>query len=123
MAGQKIHELHEGKLMTSSIEASMGKENRRYPRKTVTWPVIIKTTQRSVQGETRDVSSGGAFIYCDNPKKLNQIFYLTIHIHPKIISFTSMAEVVWLTSYGMGVRFHPNLPEEHQFLAKFISDS
>ena len=109
--------------MTSSTEVFMGKENRRYPRRIVHWSVIIKTAQRSVKGETRDVSSGGAFIYCDNPQKLNQVFYLTIHIHPEIISFTSMAEVVWLKPSGMGVRFHPNLPEEHQFLARFISGS
>jgi hypothetical protein len=76
-----------------------------------------------MKGETRDVSSGGAFIYCEKPHTPKQIFYLTIHVHPEIVSFTSMAEAVWLTPYGMGVRLHTEQPEQHQLLSKFISDA
>ncbi len=123
LASRKIHQLHQGKLMTRSTEAFMRKENRQHRRRVVNWPVVIKTPKRSMKGETRDVSSGGAFIYCEKPQTPKQIFYLTIQIHPKIVSFTSMAEAVWFTPYGMGVRLHPELPEQHQLLSKFISDA
>jgi hypothetical protein len=120
---QRIHQLNEGKLMARTSKNFVGEENRQYPRSTVKWPVIIKTSQTSMPGETRDISSGGAFIYCEKPQTPNKTFYLTLHIHPKIISFTGIAEAVWLTPFGMGVRFHLDLPEQHDLLSEFISDA
>ncbi len=109
--------------MARTSEIFIGKENRQYPRRTVKWPVIIKTPQTSMTGETRDISSGGAFIYCERPQTPNRIFYLTLHIHPKIISYTGVAEAIWSAPSGMGVRFHLDLPEQHHLLSKFISDA
>ena len=104
-------------------ERAMKKETRQYLRSLVNWPVTIKASNGDIEGETRDIGVGGAFIYCQEPLETNQIFCLSIHIHPGIASFTSMAETVWLAPDGMGVRFHSDLPEHGQLLSEFISDA
>ena len=39
-------------------------DRRRYPRAKIQWPVIMKTAQGFLTGETRDLSSTGAFVCC-----------------------------------------------------------
>jgi hypothetical protein len=101
----------------------MSKENRLYPRNTVNWPVTIKTPQETISAQMRDVSPSGAFIYCDSPMTPKHIFSLSIHIHSSTISLSSMAESIWSTHGGMGVKFHLDSPEQSQLLSKFISDA
>ena len=96
------------------------KESRQRPRSMVNWPVTIKTSHRTISGETRDVSPGGAFIYCDRPMPPNHIFFLSIHIHSSTVSLSCMAESIWSTHGGMGVRFDYDNPEQGHLLAKFI---
>jgi len=99
-------------------------ENRQYPRSTVNWPVTIQTFEnRIMNGEIRNVSLGGAFIHCEKPPKQQQFFCVTIHIGVGVISFTSMAELVWSTINGIGIRFHPKRPEDHQLLSEFITEA
>ena len=99
------------------------KENRQWPRSIVNWPVTIKTPQETVSARIRDVSPGGAFIYCDRPMTPKHIFFLSIHIHSSTVSLSSMAESVWSTHDGIGVRFHLDSPEQGKLISKFISDA
>ena len=101
----------------------MSKENRQHPRSTVNWPVTIKTQQKTISAQMRDVSPDGAFIYCDRPMTPMHIFFLSIHIHSSTASLSSMAESVWSTHGGMGVKFHLDQPEQGKLLSKFISDA
>ena len=101
----------------------MSKEKRLYPRTTVNWPVTIKTTQGNVGAQIRDVSPNGAYIYCERPMTPMHIFFLSIHIHSSTASLSSMAESVWSTYGGMGVKFHLDHPEQGKLLSKFISDA
>jgi hypothetical protein len=101
----------------------MNKENRQFSRNILNWPVTIKTTQKTIKGKTRDVSPNGAFIYCEKPLPPNHIFCLSIHIYPETVSLTSMAETVWSTHNGMGVRFHLDRPQQGELLERFISEA
>ena len=47
-----------------------GKEKRLQPRVEVRWPVTRLTSEGAIQGETRDISMQGAYIYCDQPLPL-----------------------------------------------------
>jgi hypothetical protein len=98
-------------------------ENRQCPRSIVNWPVTIKTSQRTIRGETRDLSHRGAFIYCDRPMTPKHIFFLSIHILSSTASLSSMAESIWSTYGGMGVKFHLDQPEQGKLLSKFILDA
>ena len=98
-------------------------ENRQHPRSKVNWPVTIKTTQGNVGAQMRDVSPNGAYIYCDRPMTPKHIFFLSMHIHSSTVSLSSMAESIWSTYGGMGVKFHLDHPEQGKLLSKFISDA
>jgi hypothetical protein len=100
----------------------MNRENRQFSRTVLNWPVTINTSEDTFKGETRDISPDGAFIYCDRPLPANHLFCLSIHIYSETISLTSMAETVWSTHNGMGVRFHLDRPQQGELLARFISD-
>ncbi|NIR13413.1 MAG: PilZ domain-containing protein, partial [Desulfobacterales bacterium] len=47
-----------------TMDRTTGIERRQHPRVVVNWPVIMKSTQGFMAGETKDVSNGGAFISC-----------------------------------------------------------
>ena len=111
------------KRATEWWEVRKVEENRQWPRSIVNWPVAVTTSQRTIRGETRNVSPGGAFIYCDRPMTPKHIFFLSIHIHSSTVSVSSMAESVWSTHDGIGVRFHLDSPEQSKLISKFISDA
>jgi hypothetical protein len=101
----------------------MSKENRQFSRTILNWPVSINTSEETFKGETRDVSPDGAFIYCDRPITPKHIFFISIHIHSSTVSLSSMAESIWSTYGGMGVKFHLDQPEQGKLISKFISDA
>ena len=82
------------------------KEKRRHPRKEASCFVTIETSGASRFGETKDISSGGAFIYCDRPLESEELFKVVISGPGMRNSITAEARVVWSNPYGMGVRFH-----------------
>jgi len=101
----KDHLVREGYTME-------GQERRLQPRVDVKWPVTMLTSEGAIQGETRDMSMQGAYIYCDQPLPLFERFVLSVKA--PATSMQVMAQVVW--SYnstarkvdeppGMGVRF------------------
>lgn len=99
-------------------------ENRQYPRRVVNWPVTIHTFEnRIIKGETINISPGGAFIHCEKAIMQRQIFCVTIHMGVGVVSFTSMAELVWSTTNGIGISFHPKRPEDHELLSEFITEA
>ena len=89
-----------------------GIERRLRPKVEVSWPVTMLTSEGSMQGETRDISMQGAFIYCDRPLALSERFVLSVKA--PAASMQVMAQVVWASNSsldkkskpaGMGVRF------------------
>jgi Tfp pilus assembly protein PilZ len=89
-----------------------GKERRTYPRLRVKWAVSIQAADGLRQGETEDISLGGAFIRCGKPPRRNEKVILTYKDHPQKIKV--LAQVAWTNQTsgsigdkptGMGVQF------------------
>ena len=89
-----------------------GKERRTYPRLQVRWAVSIQTADGLRQGETEDISLGGAFIRCDKPPRPNEKELLTHEDHRHKLKV--LAQVAWTKQTsgsigdkptGMGVQF------------------
>ena len=89
-----------------------GRERRLQPRVEVSWPVTMLTSEGAMQGETKDISLQGAFIYCDRPLALTERFVLSVKA--PAASMQVVAQVVWASNSsserknepaGMGVRF------------------
>jgi len=95
-------------------------ENRRDTRIDISWPVEMETSRGNMKAETRHVSISGAFISCQEPLPVNEIFRITIAL-PKQKLITVNAEVVWsninvpedeVVNRGMGIRFVNNSKED-----------
>lgn len=90
----------------------VGKERRLQPRVDVSWPVTMLTSEGPINGETKDISMQGAFIYCDKPMPLAERFVLSVKA--PAASMQVMAQVIWsensshgkkVKPLGIGVRF------------------
>ncbi|UCE83662.1 MAG: PilZ domain-containing protein [Deltaproteobacteria bacterium] len=81
-------------------------EKRSHSRSKVKWFVTLETSKGTRIGETRDVSRGGAFIYCDRPLGPRETFSFVITVPQRGTALTGKGKVVWSNPYGMGVRLH-----------------
>ncbi len=90
-------------------------------------PVVMSVSNTLIDGETRNLSLGGAFIKCAEQPKPGFIFRMSIE-PSKGRLFLVSAEVVWSDSYtvkdrtvlrGLGVRFLEIL-DGRQFLRSEI---
>jgi hypothetical protein len=91
----------------------MERDKRLYPRSKVRWPVTMTTSIGTIEGETLDVSTLGAYIQCQEPLTPSENFLLSVSL-PAGSPLRVVAEVVWSNSTGpeskngppgMGVRF------------------
>ncbi len=82
------------------------KKRRRHPRQKVNWFVTMQTPKASRIGELKDISRGGAFVYCDTPLEPEELFNIVISVPESGTSLTGRGIVVWSNPYGMGVKFH-----------------
>ncbi len=91
----------------------MDKDKRSYPRSKVRWPVTMITPKGSMEGETKDVSTLGAFIHCRQPLNPTESVLLSVQL-PAGLPLQVFAIVVWTNTssleektvpLGMGVRF------------------
>ena len=76
-------------------------EKRQYPRYDVTWPVTIYLQDKTVEGETINVSAEGISIQCDEPLPLNEAFNFAMNPHNNQQIEVS-GKVVWSDVYGIG---------------------
>ena len=102
----------EDHLRRKDLKEMVGKERRLQPRVEVNWPVTMLTSEGPINGETKDISMQGAFIYCDKPLPLAERFVLSVKA--PAASMQVMAQVVWSKNstrgkksepLGIGVRF------------------
>ena len=89
------------------------KDKRSYRRSEVRWPVTMITSTTTMEGETKDVSTLGAFIYCQEPLGPAENLFLRVKL-PAGSPLEISAKVVWsnfsnledtTSPRGMGVRF------------------
>ena len=104
-------------------------EKRQHPRVDITLPVRMETSQGTIEGETRNIALGGAFICCQKPLPLRENFRLTVEA-PNHDPLTLNAEVVWsninvpdekILNRGMGIRFIQITKDDREFLNHFLS--
>ena len=96
-----------------AIDGNGWGEKRRHRRVEVRWSSTIRTDDRVLQGEIRNISKGGAFICCKNPPEPGETLWTVIKAsNGRRLLATN--EVTWLSSngqesdrapQGMGVRF------------------
>ena len=53
-------------------------EKRKFPRIEAKWPVTIITAKGPVEGDVRNISLGGVFIYCSERLRMNATYRLVI---------------------------------------------
>ena len=108
----------------------LGIKSRGQPRARVRWPVQIQTSSGSVNGETQNISTSGAFIFCREPSNLEDNLEMVIKV-PHRQSLSIMAKVIWKTATtvderspgsGIGVRFSHISPADRQLLRNLIAE-
>jgi Tfp pilus assembly protein PilZ len=81
-----------------------------------------------MEGVTKDISGGGAYVCCAKPLRLNEVFDMVITAPDK--SLKVMAEVVWSNIYGpddeinprgMGVVFLEISDEDRSTISKAVN--
>jgi hypothetical protein len=53
-------------------------ERRKHSRKEVNWPISIVSEKGTLEGEIRNVTVEGLFVFCDEPLRLNEIYRMSI---------------------------------------------
>jgi c-di-GMP-binding flagellar brake protein YcgR len=100
----------------------VGAQRRSAFRAKVNWPVIVETKNGVVEAQTRDISSGGAHIHCDEPIELYEPIKMTINA-PERIPLKISARVVWSDQKDnsdrpriIGVSFTEISEEDQEFI-------
>ena len=103
-------------------------ENRRYPRAKIKWPVVMTSSSGLVDGQTLNISLGGAFVRCREIPDLQDDFRMVMTAKERLILVN--AEVIWSngsrsgaksTSHGMGIRFTYISSNDRSFLRGVIA--
>ena len=84
----------------------MEREKRLYPRSKVRWPVTMTTPIGTIEGETLDVSTMGAYIQCQEPFNPSENFLLSVRL-PAGSPLRVFAEIVWSNSTGLESKNEP----------------
>ena len=105
----------------------MGIERRLHPRILVKWPAVVETPQGSVEGETKDISVDGVFIFCANEPEIGENFPLLLKpSEQRTISIVGAK--IWSgsftidnrTVFGMGVQFIQISTEDRAYIAALV---
>jgi len=105
-----------------------GDERRTFRRAKLKWPALVKLKDSSMEGVTRDIGAGGAYVRCAKPLKLNEVFDMVIEAPDSLLKVK--AEVVWSNIYGpddeinprgMGVMFLEISDEDRQVISRAVN--
>ena len=108
----------------------LGIKSRGQPRAKIKWPVLIQTTSGSISGETQNISTSGAFIFCQDPSSLEDNFQIIIKV-PYRQSLSLSAKVIWKTvatlndkasGSGIGVQFSKISKDDRRLLQALIAN-
>lgn len=108
----------------------MGIERRLHPRILVKWPAVVETPQGSLEGETKDVSVDGVFIFCSKEPEVGENFPILLKPSEQR-TISVVGEKIWSgsftidnrTVFGMGVQFIHISPEDRNYIADLIEKS
>ena len=99
-------------------------ERRIFQRAEIEWPVTIQTSEGLIEGKSRNLDAGSAYIYCDQTPKSGGLIGLTIK-PPYWPSLQITAEVLWkdkVVSPEMGVRSVEISEDDCQCLYNVVSN-
>lgn len=105
----------------------MGIERRLHPRILVKWPAVVETPEGSVEGETKDISVDGVFIFCADEPEIGESF--TILLKPsEQRTIPIVGAKIWSggftidnkTVFGMGVQFINISTEDRNYIAALV---
>lgn len=118
--------------MTSVVLPQTSQESKRkHPRTNVNWPVSMETAGGVVEAEVKNISLGGAFICCENPFNVGEVFRLILKV-PDHEPIEATAKVVWSNSHlprekvihrGMGVQFLKMSDQHLQFVKGIFKEN
>ena len=106
-----------------------GNPSEKYPRAGVKWYALAQSTDREVDGVTKEISPRQAYIRCNKPFRLKEIVDVAIAAPDRNLKF--QAEVVWsniygydddITPRGMGVRFLEISEEDQKYISDLIQE-
>ena len=100
---------------------SAKKEENRYPRTEVRWPVTIRSSLGQADGVTRNISFGGACVQFTEPPPRDEIFWMAIK-PPDYSPLEVSAEVVWINMHWTGIRFIEISEKDQRFLCRLVFD-
>jgi hypothetical protein len=104
-------------------------EKRKQPRKEVVWPITIIAEHGTIEGEIRNITVDGLFIFCEEPLMLNQTYRMSI-IPDKHQAIGVKGKVVWADAYcmaedksvyGMGVCLIEITKKDRQALGEILA--
>jgi hypothetical protein len=75
-------------------------EKRKHPRKEVIWPITIIAEHGTIEGEIRNITVDGLFIFCEEPLRLNETYRMSI-VPGKHKAIGVTGKVVWADAYCM----------------------
>ena len=102
-----------GAYPSVDLSQKVGADKRQHLRVDINWSVSMETPDGTIDAEIKNISLGGAFICCQKPLPVRQVFQLTM-MGPNNEPVPATAEVVWsninvpdekVINRGMGVRF------------------
>ena len=109
---------------------SHGVDKRLHPRILVSWPVVILTPEGAIDGETRNISVGGACIQYSEEADLNGELHIVFeHSEQRSISVTG--KKAWAGNFNIdgksvfssvGVRFTEISFEDREFISSLDQD-
>jgi uncharacterized protein (TIGR02266 family) len=111
------------------MDAAMVADRRTPTRIRARWPVVVLTDKGVLLAETRDISSEGVFISCEEPLKPEEklrVFIMAPNHRPLDIP----AEVAWsnphaseqdTTPKGMGLRFTKDSSDQRERLHNIVA--
>jgi len=109
---------------------SHGVDKRLHPRILVNWPVVILTPEGAINGETRNISVGGACIEYSEEADLNGELHIVFE-HSEQRSMSVTGRRAWAGNFnidgksvfsGVGVRFTEISREDRELISSLDKD-
>ena len=105
----------------------MSIERRLHPRILMNWPATLHNVQGSIEGETKDISVDGVFIFLSEKPKVGVNFPILLKPSDGR-SISVVGKKVWSSTFsidnrpvfGMGVQFMLISPEDRRFISTLV---